>query len=286
MNSVVEDKHFSGNLGLQCGDKYLDLSSPVVMGILNLTPDSFYSGSRMENEKMLLKSAEKMILDGASILDLGGFSTRPGAQAVSEEDEITRIVPALKLLSKTFPDTLYSVDTFRSTVALRSIESGAHIVNDISGLQFDPSLSETLKNHHPGYILMHVKGSFETMHKQNMEDDPIAELISYFNEKLTELRQLGVENVLLDPGFGFSKEISQNFEILKSLEQLKELNHPILIGVSRKSMIYKTLELLPEEALNGTTVLHTVALMKGASVLRAHDVKEAMEAIRLIQEMS
>ncbi len=286
MNSVVEDKHFSGNLGLQCGDKYLDLSSPVVMGILNLTPDSFYSGSRMENEKMLLKSAEKMILDGASILDLGGFSTRPGAQAVSEEDEIARIVPALKLLSKTFPDTLYSVDTFRSTVALRSIESGAHIVNDISGLQFDPSLSETLKNHRPGYILMHVKGSFETMHKQNMEDDPIAELISYFNEKLTELKQLGVQNVLLDPGFGFSKEITQNFKILKSLEQLMELNHPFLIGVSRKSMIYKTLELLPEEALNGTTVLHTVALMKGASVLRAHDVKEAMEAIRLIQAMS
>lgn len=286
MNSVVEDKHFSGNLGLQCGDKYLDLSSPVVMGILNLTPDSFYSGSRMENEKMLLKSAEKMILDGASILDLGGFSTRPGAKAVSEEDEITRIVPALKLLSKTFPDTLYSVDTFRSTVALRSIESGAHILNDISGLQFDPSLSETLKNHRPGYILMHVKGSFETMHKQNMEDDPIAELISYFNEKLTELKQLGVENVLLDPGFGFSKEIPQNFEILKSLEQLMELNHPILVGISRKSMIYKTLELLPEEALNGTTVLHTVALMKGASVLRAHDVKEAMEAIRLIQAVS
>lgn len=286
MNSVVEDKHFSGNLGLQCGDKYLDLSSPVVMGILNLTTDSFYSESRIENEKMLLKSAEKMILDGASILDLGGFSTRPGAQAVSEEDEIARIAPALKLLSKTFPDTLYSVDTFRSTVALRSIESGAHIVNDISGLQFDPSLSETLKNHRPGYILMHIKGSFETMHKQNMKDDPIAELISYFNEKLTELKQLGVQDVLLDPGFGFSKEISQNFEILKSLEQLKELNHPILIGVSRKSMIYKTLELLPEEALNGTTVLHTVALMKGASVLRAHDVKEAMEAIRLIQEMS
>ncbi len=283
MNSVVEDTYFSANLGLQCRDKFLDLSTPVVMGIMNLTPDSFFGGSRYEANDSLLRTAASMIDEGAQILDLGGYSTRPGAENVSESDELERLIPAIEAIHSAFPDILISADTFRSRVAKKALESGAHIINDISGLQFDDQLIHVVREYQAAYILMHLKGNSESMHQERLGTDPIGEMKSYFSEKIAYLHQNEVNNIVLDPGFGFSKTSEQNYKVLKELKLFKDLKHPILVGVSRKSMIYKTLKINPENALNGTSVLNTIALLNGASILRVHDVKAAAEAIRLTQ---
>lgn len=283
MNSVVEDTYFNGNPGLKCRDKFLDLSTPVVMGILNLTPDSFYGGSRYEVNESLLKQAGSMLAEGAKILDLGGYSTRPGAQNVSVDEEIHRVIPAIETILRQFPEAIISVDTFQSEVAQNALESGAHIINDISGLQFDNKLISVLSKYNAAYILMHLKGKQETMHQERLGNDPITEMMMYFKSKVELLKQNEVTDIVLDPGFGFSKSMEQNYQILNELREFEKLNLPVLVGVSRKSMIYKTLNINPEEALNGTTILNTVALMNGASILRVHDVKAAIEAVRLTQ---
>lgn len=260
----------------------MDLSRPQIMGILNVTTDSFYARSRTISEKELLLAAEKHVVEGASILDIGGMSTRPNSVMVSEEDERTRIVEALTLLKKEFPTILISVDTFRSSVAQSAIDFGASIINDISGFQFDPALFDVIVRNKISYILMHVHGTFETMHQVVEEGDVVNRVKNYFQDKLSLLESSGLKNVVLDPGFGFSKTLEDNYELLHNMEQLSQFNKPILVGISRKSMIYKKLNVTPEESLNGTTALNTIALLKGANILRVHDVKACKQVIDLL----
>lgn len=260
----------------------MDFSRPQIMGILNVTMDSFYAKSRIISEKELLLAAEKHVVEGASILDIGGMSTRPNSTMVSEEDERTRIVEALTILKKEFPHVSISVDTFRSSVAQSAIDFGASIINDISGFQFDPALLDVIVRNKITYILMHVHGTFETMHHVVENGNVVNRVCDYFQEKLQLLESNGLKNVILDPGFGFSKTLEENYELLHNLDQFQQFKKPILVGISRKSMIYKKLNSTPEDSLNGTTVLNTLALLKGASILRVHDVKQCKEVIDLL----
>lgn len=260
----------------------IDFTTPKVMGILNLNDNSFYEKSRLNSEKELLHAAEKMILEGASILDLGAQSTRPGSAKLSTAQEVEHISKAINSLSKAFPDTLISVDTFQSEVALAAIDSGAQMINDISGLSFDEKLLSTIKSHSIYYVLMHIRGNFETMHSSFEYENIIQDVIDYFREKITLLSDFPNNQLILDPGFGFSKSVEQNFELFHHLEQLQVLNHPVMVGISRKSMIYKKLRITAEESLNGTIALNAIALMKDAKILRVHDVKEAVEIIKLV----
>ena len=268
---------------LNCNGQLLDISSPVVMGVINVTPDSFFKNSRSTDEMQLLKLAERMITEGVSILDIGGMSSRPGAKIIDEKLELERVIPAIKLLKKHFPESLISVDTIRANVARLSVQEGASIVNDISAGSFDEAMFSTvadLKN--VPYILMHMKGdSPETMQKQAIYDDICLEILDFFIKKVGILRGLGVKDIIIDVGFGFGKTIEHNFELLRKMSNFKILEVPILAGISRKSMIWKTLEITPEEALNGTSVLNLIALQQGAKILRVHDVKEAVEVIKL-----
>ncbi|MEN9511008.1 MAG: dihydropteroate synthase [Bacteroidota bacterium] len=267
---------------LNCRGKLLSAERPLVMGILNLTPDSFYAGSRFNGFEAVLAQSEMMLEAGASILDLGGQSTRPGAAPVSAEEELSRVLPALEALLKRFPDAVVSIDTFYASVARACVEAGASIVNDISAGEDDPNMLETVAKLQVPYIAMHKKGTPQNMQQLAVYDDVTNEVMSYFAEKIHLFRQHGIHEVVLDPGFGFAKTVAQNFELLSRLEDFRVLGHPLLVGVSRKSMIWRTLNCTPEEALNGSTALHTVALMKGASILRVHDVREAVETIRLL----
>ena len=271
---------------LNCNGQLLDISSPVVMGVINVTPDSFFKNSRSTDEMQLLKLAERMITEGVSILDIGGMSSRPGAKIIDEKLELERVIPAIKLLKKHFPESLISVDTIRANVARLSVQEGASIVNDISAGSFDEAMFSTvadLKN--VPYILMHMKGdSPETMQKQAIYDDICLEILDFFIKKVGILRGLGVKDIIIDVGFGFGKTINHNFELLRKMSNFKILEVPILAGVSRKSMIWKTLEITPEEALNGTSVLNLIALQQGAKILRVHDVKEAVEVIKLFEK--
>lgn len=261
----------------------MDLSSPRVMGILNITPDSFYTRGREKTKDDFLFLAESMIRDGASILDLGAVSSRPGADALNETEERQRLLPVLETILSHFPDIILSVDTFRSNIAKEALEFGAHIINDISGGSFDPAMRRMVQEHGAAYIMMHVRGSFERMHDKHDAVDIVSEEISYFEEKLSEWP--GDCSVCIDPGFGFGKTMSQNFQLLKELNSLCQFQRPILVGLSRKSMIYKTLGTDADHALNGTSALHMVALQQGANVLRVHDVKEAVECITLYQHL-
>jgi dihydropteroate synthase len=253
----------------------------MVMGILNVTPDSFYEGSRVVTEHDIVRKAERMLQEGASMLDVGGYSTRPGAQEVPEEEELERVKRAIRLLLRTFPKALISVDTFRSKVAKAAVEEGASIINDVSGGTLDAQMFKTVAELQVPYILMHMRGTPKTMSSLTNYNNLIGEILAYFHEKIFALQSLGVKDILVDPGFGFAKTVEQNFTLLNSLNHLKILGKPLLVGLSRKSMVWKTLSVTPEEALNGTTVLHTLALTKGASVLRVHDVKEAVQAVKL-----
>lgn len=266
-------------------DSILDLSTPLVMGILNATPDSFFEGSRMEHIEAGVKKAIEMAHSGAGILDIGGQSTRPGAEIITESIEIERVVPMIKAIYEAIPNIPISIDTFHATVAKAAIDAGASIVNDISCGNFDSKMISTVVANRAGFIGMHQTGGPSTMHEVQDRSDIMKTLIDYFIAKKNQFAAIGLTQWIIDPGFGFSKTKAENFELVKSLGQLKALDLPILLGVSRKSSIYKTLGVDAEGALNGTTVLNTIGLMGGANILRVHDVKEAKEAIILINEI-
>jgi dihydropteroate synthase len=264
----------------------IDLKTPKVMGILNVTPNSFFDGGKYNDESAILSQVEKMLVDGATFIDIGAYSSKPNAEFVSEKEEISRIVPVVALILKHFPETLLSIDTFRSAVAKICIESGAAIINDISAGKLDEKMLEIVAHYKVPYIMMHMKGTPQTMQSLTHYDDIVKEMLFYFSERVREARSLGINDLIIDPGFGFAKTLEQNFEVLQKLELFQILELPLLAGVSRKSMIYKTLEGSAEEALNGTTVLNTMALTKGANILRVHDVKEAVETVKLWNKLN
>jgi len=268
------------------GDKQIDLTVPIVMGIVNVTPDSFYDGGKMEDEKVLLAAVEKMITDGAQILDIGAVSTRPGAQVISTKIELGRLLPAVQAIRKNFPNIPLSIDTFRSWVAVRVIdEIGPIIVNDISGGSLDSKMFETIGKMKVPYILSHIQGTPKDMLEDPQYTDLIKDISTYLSEKVKRLTKLGVTDIIIDPGFGFGKTLEHNYELLNRLDSFKVFQLPLMAGISRKSMIWKALENTPEEALNGTTVANTLALMGGVDMLRVHDVKEAVEAVKIFCEI-
>ncbi len=260
------------------------MEQPMVMGILNITPDSFYSGSRLSRQSEMLHQAGMMIQSGASILDVGGYSSRPDAKDISVEEEISRVIPAIEAISSNFPECIISVDTFRSDVAEKAVLAGASMINDISGGQLDDQMFQTVSRLRVPYILMHMKGTPQTMKSMSQYDNLFKEITVYFIMKVKELQNLGIPDIILDVGLGFAKKIGQNYEILKNLSYFNMFGLPLLVGVSRKSMIYKTLNTTPDLAMNGTTVLNTIALLNKASILRVHDVREAIETITLLKK--
>ncbi|WP_396158238.1 dihydropteroate synthase [Flavobacterium sp.] len=270
---------------INCLGKLIDLSVPKVMGILNVTPNSFYDGGKHSDEKTLLNHVEKMIIEGAAFIDIGAYSSKPDAEFVSEAAEMRRLVPVIKLVLKYFPETLISVDTFRSDVAKTAIETGACMVNDISAGTLDSIMMESVAKLRVPYIMMHMKGNPQTMQSLAHYSNITKEMLYYFSEKVAQARSFGINDLIIDPGFGFAKTVEQNFEVMNNLELFQMVELPLLVGVSRKSMIYKTLETSAEQALNGTSVLNTIALQKGANILRVHDVKEAMECIKLVSQL-
>ncbi len=270
---------------INCRGNLVDLSSPKVMGILNITPDSFFDGGKYKNQKDILSQTEKMLLEGANFIDVGAYSSRPGAQHIYEEEELQRIVPVIDLLIKNFPGIIISVDTFRSKVAKETINNGAAIINDISGGNMDANMFRTVADLQVPYIIMHMLGTPQNMQKNPVYEDVTHELISFFADKINQLHQLKLNDVIIDVGFGFGKTSIHNFELLKNLSLFKSLDAPILAGISRKSMLYKTLDISAQEALNATTSANTIALLNGANILRVHDVKEAVEAIKIVEKL-
>ena len=269
---------------INCRGTLLDLSSPIVMGILNVTPDSFFADSRAENVSSLLSQAETQLNEGAKILDIGGMSTRPGAEIISEIAELNRILPAIRAVCRAFPEAIVSVDTFRANIARACIEEGAHIINDVSGGSLDDKMFATVADLNVPYILMHMRGTPQTMQTMVQYDDIALEILDIFIEKVGILRGHGVKDIILDVGFGFAKSIDQSFELLKKLPVFKILDCPILSGISRKGIIWKTLGVSPAESLNGTTAAHIFALQGGSKILRVHDVKEAVETICIFEK--
>lgn len=264
----------------------MDLSEPRVMGILNVTPDSFYAGSRAETEQDIILRLHQIVNEGASIIDIGAYSTRPNAEDVCMEEEMNRLRTGLKLIRRHYPDAVVSVDTFRADVAKMCVEEyGAAIINDISGGQMDEQMFPTIARLGTPYIIMHLKGTPQDMQKNPHYDNLLKEVFYYFSEKVQKLRDLGAKDIILDPGFGFAKTLEHNYELMNHLEEFRLFELPILVGISRKSMIYKLLGTSPEEAMNGTTVLNTIALQKGANILRVHDVKAAIETVRIVGKM-
>ena len=259
---------------------------PVVMGIMNVTPDSFFDGGKYQGLTSVLEHCQKMVSEGADILDLGAFSTRPGSERISDKEEIERIIPALKAIRKEFPNIPISIDTFRQSVAAQCIAEGADIINDISGGLFDEAMIPYIGKNHIPYILMHITGTLEGMHHEEIISEDVHEKVRQFLEnQVNKLLDYGEQQIILDPGIGFNKTIECNFALLRDLDKYRVNGLPILIGISRKSLIYKTLGFIPQEALNGTTVLNTIALMNGADILRVHDVKEAVEAVKLVHSV-
>ncbi|MCB6098718.1 dihydropteroate synthase [Flavobacterium psychrophilum] len=266
---------------INCKGQLIDLSTPKVMGILNVTPDSFYDGGRFVSEKNILIQVENMLQDGANFIDIGGQSSKPKAAIVSIDEELKRVVSIVDLILKKFPETMISIDTFNSKVAQIAVENGAAIINDISAGNLDDNMFETIAKLQVPYIMMHMRGTPQTMQEMTNYDDLLKDILFYFSEKVAKARSFGINDLIIDPGFGFAKTLEQNFELLNKLELFEMLELPILVGVSRKSMIYKTLETTPENALNGTSVLNTISLTKGGNILRVHDVKEAVECVKL-----
>ena len=271
---------------INCKGILVDLSSPKVMGILNVTPNSFFDGGKYKNEIEILAQVEKMLLDGATFIDIGAYSSKPNAEFVSVQEEVSRVVPVVNLILKHFPETIISIDTFRSEVAKASIESGAAIINDIAAGNLDDRMFEIIAKYNVPYIMMHMRGNPQTMQTLTDYDDIIKEMLFYFSEKVAEARRFGINDLIIDPGFGFAKTTAQNYEVFQKMELFNMLELPLLVGISRKSMIYKTLGTTIENALNGTTVLNTLALTKGAKILRVHDVKEAMECVTLFNKIN
>jgi dihydropteroate synthase len=267
---------------LQVKGDLIDLSTPLVMGILNNTPDSFYDGGKYNNLKAICERAEKMLMEGGTFLDIGGYSTRPNAEDISVKEELSRVLPVIKEINKLFPQSYISIDTFRAEVAKAAVEEGACMINDISGGQLDEAMFTTVSQLQVPYILMHSRGTPQTMSQLTSYNHILEDLIFYFQEKLHLLKQLSCKDIILDLGFGFAKTLEQNHFLLHHLPYFKVLNYPILVGISRKSMIFKKLGISSQDSLNGTTALHALAVKNGASILRVHDVKEAMEVIKLI----
>lgn len=283
---TIEDKLFPSKNTLQFKGRLFLIDKPLIMGILNLTPDSFFTGSRIQTSRdAILDRAAKMIGEGVDILDLGGYSTRPGALEITEEEEFRRVIPAIEWISEKYPSVLISIDTFRSTVAKSAVEAGAHLVNDISAGNLDSKMIETVGTLGVPYIAMHLNGNPQTMQQKTNYSDVLVQILNYFSETLAKCKAHGIRDVIIDPGFGFAKTLEQNYWILRNLSSFKALSLPLLVGLSRKSMIYKALGVTPEEALNGSTALHMYALSNGANILRVHDVKEAKETLNLYQQL-
>jgi dihydropteroate synthase len=281
MKSWVENKIFYSNQTLNIRGRLVYLGEPKIMGILNVTPDSFYDGGKFDSEDTILSQAEKMMEQGATFIDVGGYSSRPGAEDISIEEEIRRISRAIKIIVKKFPGAILSIDTFRTAVAQAAVDEGAAMINDISGGEQDKAMFELAAKLQVPYILMHMRGTPKTMNRLTGYDNLLKEVTDYFHSKIQQLESVGVKDVIIDPGLGFAKTVEQNFMLLTSLDYLRILNKPIMAGISRKSMIWKTLSTIPEHALNGTTCLNTIALLKGANILRVHDVQEAAEVCKL-----
>lgn len=266
---------------INCKGKLIDFSSPKVMGILNVTPNSFFDGGKYNAVDKLEEQVEKMLQEGAAIIDLGAYSTQPNAPFVSEEEELERMIPVVKHLVARFPDIILSIDTFRSEVAKQALENGAAMINDVSAGFLDDKMMQVVGAFKVPYIMMHMKGTPQNMQQFTDYDDVMHDMICYFSERIAKAKSYGIVDVIIDPGFGFSKTLDQNYEVLHKLELLQNLDVPVLSALSRKSMIYKYFQTTPQEALNGTTVLNTISLMKGANLLRVHDVKEAVECVKL-----
>jgi dihydropteroate synthase len=267
---------------LNCKGRLLIVDKPLVMGIINATPDSFYTGSRYTGVDAILQQAEQMLNDGADILDIGGQSTRPGSEQVTASDELKRVADGIDAIHQQFPEAIISIDTYYSLVAKEAVAAGASIINDISAGSIDPAMIPVAASLHVPYILMHMKGTPQTMQQEAAYENVTKEVLDFFIKKVDELRKAGIRDIIIDPGFGFGKTIAHNFELLRHLSVFKMLECPLLLGISRKSTIYKTLGISADEALNGTTVLNTIGLLNGADIIRVHDVKEAKEAIRLV----
>lgn len=270
---------------INCKGQLVDISQPKVMGVLNVTLDSFYDGGSYKDESDILNQVATMLTEGATFIDVGGYSSRPGADFVSEEEELKRVVPVIELILKEFPKTYISIDTFRSKVAKQTIETGAALINDISAGKLDEKMIETIGKFGVPYIMMHMRGNPKNMQSQTDYKDLVKDIVSYFGERIAQAHKAKINDIIIDPGFGFAKTLKQNFELLNRMELLKITDKPILSGISRKSMIYKTLNTSASEALNGTTALNMMALENGASILRVHDVKEAMECVTLFNQL-
>lgn len=281
----MKSKNKNINLSINCNGKLVDLNTPKVMGVLNITPDSFYDGGRYKDAKSILNQTEKLISEGATFLDIGAYSSRPGADFISENEELKRIVPVVELIQKNNPDVLISIDSFRAKVIRECVSAGAVISNDISAGKLDPDMIKTVGELGVPYIMMHMRGTPQNMKNHTTYQHLINEIYAYFSKQIELARQHNITDIIIDPGFGFAKTLAQNYELLNQMEFFKNLNCPILTGVSRKSMIYKVLGCTAEEALNGTTALNMVALMNGACILRVHDVKEAVECIKLFNQL-
>ena len=267
---------------INCNGKLIDLSSPKIMGILNVTPDSFFDGGKYTSEKNIITQVEKMLLEGATFIDIGAYSSRPGAKSISEEEELNRVLPVITYLIKSFPKIIISIDTFRSNVAKQCVLNGAAIINDISAGSLDKAMFKTVAELQIPYIIMHMQGTPENMQFKPTYQNIVQELLFYFSDKIAQLRKLGVNDIITDVGFGFGKTLEHNYQLLHNLQMFQNLDIPNLAGISRKSMLYKPLLIEPQSALNATTSANTIALMNGANILRVHDVKEAMECIKIV----
>ncbi|MFM7327898.1 MAG: dihydropteroate synthase [Bacteroidota bacterium] len=282
----MQNTPFSTNKTLRLRDQLLDLTNPVVMGVINCTPDSFYAGSRHQGLSGFLKQAEKMIQEGATILDIGGYSSRPGADEVPEAEEVQRTVPMIGLLNKYFPQTPISIDTFRREVARQALDAGASIINDITAATHDDGMLKLAAEYKSVLVVMHMRGTPKTMGTLTDYNDLVNDVTLFLAQRVHAALEAGVTDVIIDPGFGFAKTPDQNFELMRGFSHFSSIGRPVLAGLSRKSMIWRTLDITPEEALNGTTVLNTIALMRGASILRVHDVREAVECVKLFSHSS
>lgn len=271
-------------MNINCKGTLLNFDYPKVMGILNITPDSFFDGGNYKSDAEFLNQTEKMLQQGAAIIDVGAYSSRPDAKFVTEQEELQRLLPVLEQLVNHFPDAIFSIDTFRAKVADHALQIGATIINDISAGLLDDQMLEVVGKHKAPYIMMHMRGTPQTMKDLTQYNDVVKEMIYYFSERVAAANQHQISDIIIDPGFGFSKTIDQNYEVLQKLSLFQQLGYPVLAALSRKSMIYKFLETTPQQALNGTSVLHTIALLNGAQLLRAHDVKEAIETIKLVKQ--
>ncbi|MES2269162.1 MAG: dihydropteroate synthase [Bacteroidota bacterium] len=278
---MAKDTFFQKKVTVNAGGKLIELSTPKVMGIINITPDSFYAESRKADVADVLLQAGKMLMEGATFLDIGAYSSRPGAADISVQEETDRLLPAVEAIVSKYPEAVISIDTFRASVAEAAIKAGAHIINDISGGSLDENMFATVARLQVPYVLMHMKGNPQTMQQLALYDDVFAEVYDYFVQKIFRLKQLGMHDIILDPGFGFAKKAEHSYALMNRMNEFDNLQLPVLAGISRKKMIYGLLDTTAEHALNGTTALNTIALIKGADILRVHDVEEAVEAVKI-----